>query len=105
MNVCTVCRLEELLNWSTVDLAHEVLTLRLQLEERSNSIILLEETLNEQRELTVRNNRNINRDIKTKLNEQKAVYEAAVARHQKFIDQVTDTHEGLLPHFDLLKAV
>jgi hypothetical protein len=97
--------MEELLNLSTVNLAHEVLALNLQLEEKSNSISLLQETLNEQREITVRNTRNVKRDMKTRLHEQKEEYEAAVARHQKFIDQVIYIHKSLLPHSDLLKAM
>jgi ribosome recycling factor len=84
---------EELLNLSTVDLAHEVLTLHLQLEEKSKSINLLQRTLNQQRELAVRNARNAAHDIKKRLREQKDEYESAVARHQKFIDQVTDVYE------------
>jgi predicted translin family RNA/ssDNA-binding protein len=97
--------MEELLNLSTVDLAHKVLALHIQLEEKSNSISLLQETLNEQREITVRNTRNIKRDMKTRFHEQKEEYEAAVARHQKFINQVIDIHKSLLPHSDLLKSM
>lgn len=97
--------MEELLNLSKVDLAHQVLTLRLQLEEKSNSINLLQETLNQQRELTVRNTRNADRDMKTRLREQKKEFEATIARHQKFIDQVNNMHESLLSHLDLLKVV
>jgi GTP-dependent phosphoenolpyruvate carboxykinase len=97
--------MEELLNLSTVDLAQQVLTLRLQLEEKSNSINLLQETLNQQRELTIRNTRNADRDMKTRLRVQKEEYDATIARHQKFIDQVNNMHESVLPHLDLLKAV
>lgn len=97
--------MEELLNLSTVNLSHQVLTLQLQLEEKSNSINLLQETLNQQRELTVRNTRNADRDMKTRLRGQKEEYEATIARHQKFIDQVNNMHESLLPHLDLLKTV
>jgi 5-azacytidine-induced protein 1 len=97
--------MEELLNLSSVDLAHQVLTLRLQLEEKSNSINLLQETLNQQRELTVRNTKNADRDMKTKLREQKEEYEATIARHQKFIDQVSNKDGKLLPHLNLLKAI
>jgi exonuclease I len=84
--------LEELLNLSTVDLAHEILTLHLQLEEKSKSISLLQRTLNQQRELAVRNARSAARDVKMRLHEQKDEYEFTVARHQKFIDQVTDVY-------------
>lgn len=77
---------------STVDLAHEVLKLHLQLEEKSNSINLLQEMLNQQRELIVHDTRNTDCDKKAKLHEQEEEYEAAIARHQKFIDQVTDKH-------------
>ncbi|XP_069695012.1 calponin homology domain-containing protein DDB_G0272472 isoform X2 [Periplaneta americana] len=88
MKLATVPRLEELLNLSTVDLAHEVLTLRLQLEEKSNSIRLLQETLNQHRELSMRNAKNADRGMKMRLREQKEEYESTVARHQKFIDQL-----------------
>jgi 5-azacytidine-induced protein 1 len=73
-------------------LAHEVLTLHLQLEEKSNSINLLQGALNQQRELAVRNARNADRDMKMRLRGQKDEYETAVSRHQKFIDQVNDVH-------------
>lgn len=106
MTLCIVSRLEELLNLSTLDLAHEVITLHLQLEEKSKSISLLQRTLNQQRELAVRNARNAARDMKTRLSEQKDEYESAVARHQKFIDQVSDVCIWrLLSQFNLIKVV
>ena len=94
MTLCIVSRLEELLNLSTVDLAHEVITLHLQLDEKSKSINLLQRTLNQQRELAVHNARNAARDMKTRLSEQKDEYESAVARHQKFVDQVSGVDGG-----------
>ena len=94
VTLCIVSRLEELLNLSTLDLAHEVITLHLQLEEKSKSISLLQRTLNQQRELAVRNARNAARDMKTRLSEQKDEYESTVARHQKFIDQVSGVCRG-----------
>jgi hypothetical protein len=97
--------MEELLNLSTVDLAQQVLTLRLQVEEKSNSINLLQETLNQQRELTIRNTRNADRDMKSRLRVQKEECDATIGRHQKFIDQVNNMHENLLPHLDLLQAI
>jgi len=48
--------------------------------------------LNQQRELIVHDTRNTDCDKKAKLHEQEEEYEAAIARHQKFIDQVTDKH-------------
>ncbi|XP_021928718.1 centrosomal protein of 131 kDa-like isoform X5 [Zootermopsis nevadensis] len=95
LKLTTMPRVEELLNLSKVDLAHEVLALHLQLEEKSNSFNLLQETLHEQRKLTLRNTRNINRDVKKKLHEQKEEYEAVVARHQKFIDQLIADKKNL----------
>jgi len=94
VTLCIVSRLEELLSLSTLDLAHEVITLHLQLEEKSKSISLLQQTLNQQRELAVRNARNAARDMKTRMSEQKGEYESAVARHQKFIDQVSGVYGG-----------
>ena len=94
MTLCIVSRLEELLNLSTLDLAHEVITLHLQLEEKSKSISLLQQTLNQQRELAVHNARNAARDMKMRLSGQKDEYESAVARHQKFIDQVSGIYGG-----------
>ena len=81
-------RIEELHMMSTSDLAHEILTLRMQIEEKNNSINLLQETLQQQRELTACNMKNADRVIRTKLRKQKEEYEATVSRHQKFIDQV-----------------
>jgi hypothetical protein len=97
--------MEELLNLSTVDLAQQVRTLQLQLEEKRKSIMLLQETLNQQRELSVRNMKNADHDMKTRLHGQKEEYDATVARHQKFIDQVNNMYPRILPHFDLLITV
>ncbi|KAJ9585490.1 hypothetical protein L9F63_002691, partial [Diploptera punctata] len=88
IKMTSIPKLEELLKMSTSDLAHEILTLRLQLEEKNSSINLLQETLQQQRELTVCNMKNADRDIKNKLRKQKEEYEATVCRHQKFIDQL-----------------
>ncbi|XP_033609333.1 uncharacterized protein LOC111869461 isoform X2 [Cryptotermes secundus] len=102
LKLTTVPRMEELLNLSTVDLSHQVLTLQLQLEEKSNSINLLQETLNQQRELTVRNTRNADRDMKTRLRGQKEEYEATIARHQKFIDQLIADKKNLSEKYESL---
>nr|CAD7195636.1 unnamed protein product [Timema douglasi] len=81
-------RLDDLLQMSVVDLSHEVLTLRLQLEERTSSISVLQEALTQQRELTLRNTQNTDKELKGRLKEQKQHLEAIIGRHQKFIDQV-----------------
>ncbi|CAG2053976.1 unnamed protein product [Timema podura] len=83
-----VPRLDDLLQMSVVDLSHEVLTLRLQLEERTSSISVLQEALTQQRELTLRNTQNTDKELKGRLKEQKQHLEAIIGRHQKFIDQL-----------------
>nr|CAD7432504.1 unnamed protein product [Timema monikensis] len=80
--------LDDLLQMSVVDLSHEVLTLRLQLEERTSSISVLQEALTQQRELTLRNTQNTDKELKGRLKEQKQHLEAIIGRHQKFIDQL-----------------
>nr|CAD7264176.1 unnamed protein product [Timema shepardi] len=80
--------LDDLLQMSVVDLSHEVLTLRLQLEERTSSISVLQEALTQQRELTLRNTQNTEKELKGRLKEQKQHLEAIIGRHQKFIDQL-----------------
>lgn len=81
--------MEILLNSSNVDLAHEIITLRLQIEEKDNCLTLLQKSLNQQRDLNVKNNKNSEKELKTRLKEQKKHYESITTRHQKFINQVS----------------
>ena len=88
--------MEILLNSSNVDLAHEIITLRLQIEEKDNCLTLLQKSLNQQRELNVKNNKNAEKELKTRLKEQKKHYENITIRHQKFINQVSILINNLL---------
>nr|CAD7570875.1 unnamed protein product [Timema californicum] len=88
LQLSVIPRLDDLLQMSVVDLSHEVLTLRLQLEERTSSISVLQEALTQQRELTLRNTQNTEKELKGRLKEQKQHLEAIIGRHQKFIDQL-----------------
>lgn len=82
--VAIFLRLEELLNKNTVELAHEVLSLRLQIEDQSSGIKLLQQTIAEMKE-QAKADRLEHQDALCKANTDA---EAALQRHQKFIKQV-----------------
>ncbi|XP_067006805.2 centrosomal protein of 131 kDa [Anabrus simplex] len=94
-NSTHIVNFEDLLIMSSVDLAHEVFTLKLQLEEKSNALTLLQDTLNQQRELSAKNSRQADREMKNRLKQQKEEYEATISRHQKFIDQLIADKKNL----------
>lgn len=77
-------RLEELLNKNTVELAHEVLSLRLQIEDQSSGIKLLQQTIAEMKEAA----KVANMEHQDALCKANTDAEAALQRHQKFIKQV-----------------
>lgn len=84
LSLTSVPRLEELLAKNTVELAHEVLSLRLQVEDQSSGIKLLQQTVSEMKEAA----RAVNAAHEEAICKANVDAEAAVQRHQKFIKQV-----------------
>jgi len=73
---------------SHVDLAREVLSVKLALQESSKTIELLRASLKEQREAQARREKAHKGAMDKKLHEVKSECEAILKRHQKFIDQL-----------------
>lgn len=80
--------MEALLQMNRVDLAQKLIGLYLELEEKTSSVHLLQETLNEQRQSTNKMLKSWESENCKKLKSQKSEYETAIKRHQTFIDQV-----------------
>ncbi|XP_063220821.1 centrosomal protein of 131 kDa-like [Bacillus rossius redtenbacheri] len=93
-------RLDELLRLNVVDLAHQVLTLQLQLEERASSVGVLQDALAEQRQGAL----DADKEQRARMREQKRELEAVVARHQKFIDQLIADKKSLSEKCESLVA-
>ena len=80
--------LSELIIRPSGELAEEVMTLRLELETEKRSCAVLRTGLEQQQRTAQENRKNIVREHKQRLHSQKEEYEAAITRHQGFIDQL-----------------
>lgn len=61
---------------------------RLELDNKSKTVDMLQKALNQQRELTVYHAKEMEKEGQRRLDLQKQEYEATIQRHQCFIDQV-----------------
>ncbi|XP_070580321.1 centrosomal protein of 131 kDa-like [Ptychodera flava] len=77
-----------------------VLSQKLELDEKSRSIKMLQKALNQQRELTVRHAKEQDKEMKQRLALQKDEYEGAIKRHLSFIDQLIDDKKALSDKYD-----
>ncbi|KAK7111870.1 centrosomal protein of 131 kDa-like [Littorina saxatilis] len=77
------------------EVTNTVLSQRLELDERSRTVTMLQKALNQQRELTVRHAREADKEMKKRLDVQKEEYEEAIKRHLSFIDQLIDDKKSL----------
>lgn len=80
--------LEELLLLGRTELAQEIVSLRLALEDRDATINLLRTALREHKDAQARRNAAHNAEVENRLSQVKAECEAVIKRHQKFIDQL-----------------
>ena len=74
--------------------------LQLELKDKSRSIAQLNKALEQQKELTVRNSRNTEKQMKEQMREQKTEHEQINRRHLAFIDQVGDILLFAFLYFD-----
>lgn len=88
-------RLEDLLNYSTVDLAHFVLDVSLRLKEKNSGIQTLQSELSKLRNLINTKSEEFEESLNQKLISQKSDYESVIKRHQKFIDQLISDKKSL----------
>jgi len=77
------------------EVTNTVLSQRLELDERSRTVTMLQKALNQQRELTVRHAKEADKEMKKRLDVQKDEYEEAIKRHLSFIDQLIDDKKNL----------
>lgn len=66
---------------------------RLELDNKSKTVDMLQKALNQQRELTVYHAKEMEKEGQRRLDLQKQEYEATIQRHQCFIDQVKQLTE------------
>lgn len=72
------------------DLAQEIISLRLSLEDKDASIDLLRTALREQKDSQSRQSTLHSKELDNRVRQVKTECETIVKRHQKFIDQVTN---------------
>ena len=70
------------------ELAQEIVSLRLALEDRDATINLLRTALREQKDNQAKQNAAYTTELECRMRQVKGESEAIIKRHQKFIDQV-----------------
>ncbi|CAF1152176.1 unnamed protein product [Didymodactylos carnosus] len=80
---------------TTQDVTQQILKLRMNNEEKQRTVFLLQQRLNQQRELNVRHAKEADREMMHRLQLQKEEYESAIKRHLTFIDQLIDDKKKL----------
>ncbi|XP_027705943.1 centrosomal protein of 131 kDa isoform X2 [Vombatus ursinus] len=78
---------EEQASAVAAEVTSSMMRLRLEVEEKKQAMTLLQTALAQQRELTVRNVKETEKELNHQLRLQREQYEAAIQRHLAFIDQ------------------
>ncbi|CAF3402984.1 unnamed protein product [Rotaria socialis] len=81
-----------------------VLQLRMDNEDKQRQTIILQQRLNQQRELNIRHAKESERELEHRLQLQKDDYEATIQRHLSFIDQLIDDKKKLSERCERLVA-
>ncbi|XP_036612832.1 centrosomal protein of 131 kDa isoform X2 [Trichosurus vulpecula] len=77
------------------EVTSSMMRLKLEVEEKKQAMTLLQTALAQQRELTVRNVKETEKELTQQLRTQREQYEAAIQRHLAFIDQLIDDKKVL----------
>lgn len=77
------------------DVTTTVITQRIELQNKSKTIEMLQKALSQQRELTVYHAKEIEKDSQKRLKLQKEEYETTIQRHQCLINQLIDDKQSL----------
>ena len=85
-------RIAELARQSSTRLAEQVISLQYEGEEKERAVTVLKQALDHQRKLSANFSNRFQKEFKSRLHTQKCEYEAAITRHQNFIDQVSESH-------------
>ena len=87
--------LSELLTKSVAELSEEVMTLKLELETERRSCAVLRTGLEQHQRTATDKSKQLVKESKQRLDAQKHEYEAAIARHQSFIDQLIEDKKSI----------
>ena len=87
--------LSELLTKSVAELSEEVMTLKLELETERRSCAVLRTGLEQQQRTAGEKSKQLVKESKQRLDAQRHEYEAAIARHQSFIDQLIEDKKSI----------
>jgi 5-azacytidine-induced protein 1 len=71
------------------DVTSTIMAQRLELDNKSKTVEMLQKALSQQRELTVYHAKEMEKEGQRRLDLQKQEYEGTIQRHQCFIDQVS----------------
>ncbi|KAE8576016.1 hypothetical protein XENTR_v10004018 [Xenopus tropicalis] len=77
------------------EVTSSMLKLRLEVQEKTRALNLLQTALAQQRELTVRHAKQTEKELGQQLKQQGEQYEATIQRHLSFIDQLIDDKKAL----------
>ncbi|OCT62635.1 centrosomal protein of 131 kDa isoform X2 [Xenopus laevis] len=77
------------------EVTSSMLKLRLEVQEKTRALNLLQTALVQQRELTVRHVKQTEKELGQQLKQQSEQYEATIQRHLSFIDQLIDDKKAL----------
>ncbi|KAM9424452.1 centrosomal protein of 131 kDa [Pholidichthys leucotaenia] len=73
---------------TAAELSGSVMRMRVELEEKKQIVLMLQTALSQQRELTMRNIKEVEEELSRSYQQQKEQYEATIQRHLTFIDQL-----------------
>ena len=76
-------------------MAEQVVNLNYTVEEKERAVVVLKQALEHQRRLSTSFSTRFQKELKQRLHTQKCEYEAAITRHQNFIDQLIEDKKGL----------
>ncbi|XP_020895169.1 centrosomal protein of 131 kDa isoform X2 [Exaiptasia diaphana] len=80
----------EMASASAAEVTNQVMSIKIELEEKKRTNELLQRALNQQRDFTLRQSKEADKDAQQRLAIQKQEYEATIQRHLTFIDQLID---------------
>ncbi|XP_051958257.1 centrosomal protein of 131 kDa-like isoform X2 [Xyrauchen texanus] len=80
---------------TAAEVTGSMMRLKLELEEKKRTVNMLQTSLAQQRELTIRHVKETEKDLNYNFQLQKQQYEATIQRHLTFIDQLIDDKKAL----------
>ncbi|XP_031573058.1 centrosomal protein of 131 kDa-like [Actinia tenebrosa] len=80
----------ESMSANAADVTNAMMAMKIELEEKKRTNELLQRALNQQRDFSLRQGKESEKDAKQRLAIQKQEYEATIQRHLTFIDQLID---------------